>query len=47
MADGDLDPMSSVRTPFSLNFYLAADRMRRTLDVGITTVREAGGRTSA
>ncbi|UCH27020.1 MAG: amidohydrolase family protein [Trueperaceae bacterium] len=30
-------------TPFSLNFYLAADRLRRTLDAGITTVRDAGG----
>jgi imidazolonepropionase-like amidohydrolase len=43
MADGDLDPMASVRTPFSLNFYLAAERMGRTLRAGITTVREAGG----
>ncbi|HEY7626893.1 MAG TPA: amidohydrolase family protein [Ilumatobacteraceae bacterium] len=43
MADGDLDPMSSVRTPFSLNFYLAAERMQRTLAVGVTTIREAGG----
>jgi imidazolonepropionase-like amidohydrolase len=43
MADGDLDPMSNVRTPFSLNFYLAAERMARTLRAGITTVREAGG----
>ena len=43
MADGDLDPMSSVRTPFSLNFYLAAERMLRTLAIGVTTVREAGG----
>jgi imidazolonepropionase-like amidohydrolase len=43
MADGDLDPMVSVRTPFSLNFYLAAARMRRTLEAGVTTVREAGG----
>lgn len=43
MADGDLDPMAVVRTPFSLNFYLAADRMARTLRAGITTVREAGG----
>ncbi|MEA3183851.1 MAG: hypothetical protein QOJ74_328 [Ilumatobacteraceae bacterium] len=43
MADGDLDPMSSVRTPFSLNFFLAADRMLRTLATGVTTVREAGG----
>jgi imidazolonepropionase-like amidohydrolase len=43
MADGDLDPMAPVRTPFSLNFYLAAERMARTLATGITTVREAGG----
>jgi imidazolonepropionase-like amidohydrolase len=43
MADGDLDPMLSVRTPFSLNFYLAAERMSRTLATGITTCREAGG----
>ena len=43
MLDGDLDPMSAIRTPFSLNFYLAAERMARTLAAGITTVREAGG----
>jgi imidazolonepropionase-like amidohydrolase len=43
MADGDLDPMVGVHTPFSLNFYLAAQRMALTLATGITTVREAGG----
>jgi len=43
MADGDLDPMINVRTPFSLNFYLAAERMQRTLATGVTTCREAGG----
>ncbi len=43
MVDGDLDPMSSVHTPFSMNFYLAAERMARTLAAGVTTVREAGG----
>jgi imidazolonepropionase-like amidohydrolase len=43
MADGDLDPMHDVTTPFSLNFYLAAERMARTLAAGVTTVREAGG----
>ena len=43
MSDGNLDPMSSVVTPFSLNFYLAAERMTRTLAAGVTTVREAGG----
>jgi imidazolonepropionase-like amidohydrolase len=29
--------------PFSMNFYKAAHHMRRTLDAGITTVRDAGG----
>src|SRR4026209_975454 len=43
MVDGDLDPMRAVHTPFSMNFYLAAERMARTLAAGITTVREAGG----
>lgn len=43
MADGDLDPLIGVYTPFSMNFYLAAERMARTLATGITTVREAGG----
>lgn len=43
MADGNLNPMSHVQTPFSLNFYRAAERMQRTLAAGVTTVREAGG----
>jgi imidazolonepropionase-like amidohydrolase len=43
MVDGDLDPMTLIRTPFSMNFYLAAERMQRTLRAGVTTVREAGG----
>ena len=43
MGDGDLDPMVTVMTPFSTNFYLAAERMERTLRAGVTTVREAGG----
>ena len=47
MSDGNLDLMSSVVTPFSLNFYLAAERMARTLAAGVTTVREAGGSISA
>ncbi len=29
--------------PYSLQFYKAVDRMRRTLDAGITSVRDAGG----
>ena len=43
MGDGDLDPMTFLSTPFSMNFYLAAERMARTLAAGVTTVREAGG----
>ena len=43
MADGNLDPAAFQSTPFSLNFYLAAERMGRTLASGVTTVREAGG----
>ena len=43
MADGHLDPMYGVRTLFSLNFFLAAERMARTLAAGVTSVREAGG----
>jgi imidazolonepropionase-like amidohydrolase len=30
-------------TPFSLRFYQSVEYMRRTLDAGITTVRDAGG----
>jgi imidazolonepropionase-like amidohydrolase len=30
-------------TPFSLNFYKAITNMRRTLEAGITSVRDAGG----
>ncbi len=30
-------------TPFSLNFYKAIRYMRRTLDAGVTSVRDAGG----
>jgi imidazolonepropionase-like amidohydrolase len=32
-----------ISTPFSLNFFKAAQHMRRTIDAGITTVRDAGG----
>jgi imidazolonepropionase-like amidohydrolase len=32
-----------ISQPFSLRFFQAVDRMRRTLDAGITTVRDAGG----
>lgn len=43
MADGDLNPLRHVQTPFSLPFYEAAERMERTLAAGVTSVREAGG----
>ncbi|GAA0924957.1 amidohydrolase family protein [Virgisporangium ochraceum] len=42
MIDG-LDPLGWLHDPFSLQFYRAATSMRKTLDVGITTVRDAGG----
>jgi imidazolonepropionase-like amidohydrolase len=43
MIDGDLDLRQLTATPFSLDFFLAAERMARTLSAGVTTVREAGG----
>ncbi len=38
-----LDFMKQMHTPFSYRFYAAMDNLRRTLDAGITTVRDAGG----
>ncbi len=35
--------MQLVETPFSLQFYKAAANLRKTLDAGITSVRDAGG----
>lgn len=43
MVDGDFSPNTHANTPFSMNFFQAAERMERTLACGITTVREAGG----
>ncbi|MFT6392495.1 MAG: imidazolonepropionase-like amidohydrolase [Ilumatobacter sp.] len=43
MADGDFSPSTHAATPFSMNYFLAAERMQRTLACGITNVREAGG----
>lgn len=43
MADGNFSPSTHGATPFSLNFFQAAERMERTLACGITSVREAGG----
>jgi len=39
----DFDYMSLLQRPFSLQFYEAAENLRRTLDVGITTIRDADG----
>ena len=38
-----LDLQQRVTTPLSLNFYNTIDHMRRTLDAGIATVRDAAG----
>lgn len=40
---GDLDPMRRALKPFSTRYYEAIANLRATLDIGITTVREAGG----
>lgn len=32
-----------ITRPFSMNFYRAIEHMRRTIDAGVTTVRDAGG----
>ena len=37
------DMREMMATPFSLNFYNAVHHMRRTLNAGITTIRDAGG----
>jgi imidazolonepropionase-like amidohydrolase len=38
-----IDLLATLNKPFSLQFFEAADNLRRTLDIGITTVRDAGG----
>lgn len=42
MSEG-VDTLKNLHTPFSLNFYLAAVNLRKTLAVGITSIRDAGG----
>ena len=37
------NPMKALQTPFSYNFYQAMAYMARTVEAGITTVRDAGG----
>ena len=39
----EINLMHMMATPFSYNFYAAIDRMKRTIDAGITSVRDAGG----
>ncbi|MDP8955998.1 MAG: amidohydrolase family protein [Actinomycetota bacterium] len=39
----DVDVMRMLQSPFSYRFYEAARNLKATLDVGITTVRDAGG----
>jgi imidazolonepropionase-like amidohydrolase len=39
----NVDIWGLMQKPFSLNFYEAAHALRATLDVGITSVRDAGG----
>lgn len=38
-----MDTMKLMQEPFSYQFYSAQQNLRHTLDVGITTVRDAGG----
>jgi imidazolonepropionase-like amidohydrolase len=39
----DASQMRILETPFSLQFYSAAANLKKTLDIGLTTVRDAGG----
>jgi imidazolonepropionase-like amidohydrolase len=38
-----IDEMRNLHTPFSYRFYQAAENLKATLGIGITTVRDAGG----
>ena len=38
-----MDTMKLMQEPFSYQFYAAQQNLQRTMDVGITTVRDAGG----
>jgi imidazolonepropionase-like amidohydrolase len=38
-----IDEMRNLDTPFSYRFYQAAENLKATLGIGITTVRDAGG----
>jgi len=37
------DMVQAVSRPFALKYYLAIDHMRRTIEAGVTSVRDAGG----
>jgi imidazolonepropionase-like amidohydrolase len=39
----DVDVMRMLQAPFSLRFFEAARNLKATLDIGITTIRDAGG----
>jgi imidazolonepropionase-like amidohydrolase len=39
----EVNPWAIAQRPFSLQFYEAADNLRRTLATGVTSVRDAGG----
>ncbi|HET7473502.1 MAG TPA: amidohydrolase family protein [Candidatus Limnocylindrales bacterium] len=39
----DVNAWDVVQKPFSLQFYEAAENLRRTLEIGITSIRDAGG----
>ncbi len=43
MWHADFDVMREMTDPLSLNFYHAIAHMRRTIEAGVTTVRDAGG----
>jgi len=43
MFNGNLDLVAALNQPFSYQFYEAVVNLRRTLETGITTVRDAGG----
>jgi imidazolonepropionase-like amidohydrolase len=43
LATSGMDIVRDLQTPFSYRFFLAAENLRRTIEVGITTVRDAGG----
>jgi imidazolonepropionase-like amidohydrolase len=39
----DMDPQTIMNTPLSLNFYKSVAYMRRTVEAGVTCVRDGGG----